>query len=288
MRLSDWVAAAKSYLPDLENPDITMMRLLHALIKPESLDSSRLWYYKNLEQEVSQEAESALLQWIQRAKKGEPLDYILGSCHFFNHRWLVTPDVLIPRSDTELLVLVAEAYIQSKNHELSIVELGVGSGAVILSLADLFKKQHQWLGTDICAKALAVAQANAKQLTNSQVQWHQGSWFDGLQRQFDVIISNPPYIAKGDLWLEESVQQYEPALALFSEQEGFADLGQLIQIAPRFLNHQGFLVLEHGFMQADGVRDRLEEVGFYDIFTHHDLGGRPRVTSACWAGRSVC
>lgn len=221
---------------------------------------------------------------IERRAAGEPVAYILGFRDFWTLRLAVNPSVLVPRPETELLVERALALApQSPRGRFRVADLGTGSGAIALALAS---ERPGWsiTATDISEQALNTARANAARLSLSQVEFLQGSWFAPLSgRTFDLIASNPPYIAESDTALQDAALMYEPQTALASGAEGMSSIREIIHQAPHNLEPRGWLVLEHGFDQADAVAHELVVRGFGHVRSHTDLAGHPRVTEAQWA-----
>jgi release factor glutamine methyltransferase len=206
----------------------------------------------------------------------EPVAYLTGRQAFWSLDLRVTPLALIPRSDTELLVELALQLCGEA--KMVVADLGTGTGAVALALA---KERPAWeiYSTDISSSALSVAKENAKRLGIKNVIFSQGDWCDALPKcLFDIIVSNPPYVAAGDVHLAQSVYDYEPHLALFSEENGLRDIRQIILAAFSYLKSGAYLLLEHGFQQAEEVRHLLAEAGYIDIKTTSDFAGLDRVT----------
>lgn len=211
--------------------------------------------------------------------EGTPLAYILGYRYFYGLKLRVTPEVLIPRSDTE--TLVEEALKRSFTTAL---DLGTGSGAVILAIK-ASRPQSVCTACDISEGALKVAEFNAKSL-GLEVSFILSSWFKAIElhsSRFDLIVSNPPYIEQGDPHLTRTSLPYEPSIALTSGKDGLDDIRRIVSEAPLHLNHGGALMLEHGFDQGERVREILRESGFDGIKTVRDLGGNERVTSGEWS-----
>lgn len=214
-----------------------------------------------------------LNSYLQQREQGIPLAYILGERAFWSLNLTVTPEVLIPRPDTECVVEKVLALGQGKNWR--VVDLGTGSGAIALSLA---KEHPEWsvVATDLYPQSLAIAQQNAQKHQISNVNFVQGSWFEPLTGLFDCIVSNPPYIIENDPHLQ--ALSHEPQRALVATEQGLADLRHIVQLSGSFLRNQGYLVLEHGFDQGQAVRDLLQAAGFSQIMTGQDFGGNDRYT----------
>jgi release factor glutamine methyltransferase len=212
-----------------------------------------------------------------RRLSGEPLAYVLGDQHFWTLRLKVNSSVLIPRPDTELVVERALHHL-SANASGQVLELGTGSGAIALSVASE-RPNLQILATDDSTEALAIAHENAELNQINTVRFLRSNWFNDIPTQtFMAVLSNPPYIAEDDTEIESSVKQYEPHMALFSEEQGMAALKHIIEHAPRYLAQNGWLILEHGWQQATKVRELLESKGFSSVASHADLAGHIRVT----------
>lgn len=237
--------------------------------------------YKS-DQQLSEVQEQQFLQALARLQHGEPLAYIIGEQDFWTLTLNVTPATLIPRPDTETLVEQALTFIDS-NHAVSILDLGTGSGAIALSLAKE-RPLSQVVATDFSPAALAVAHSNALKNKISNVSFLQGNWFSalseqGIADQFDLIVSNPPYIDAVDNHLLHLT--HEPITALVAEQNGLADLHHIIQHAATWLKPAGWLLLEHGYDQGQAVRALLLQYGFKQVKTVQDYGGNDRVSMAC-------
>lgn len=222
--------------------------------------------------------------WLARRLDGEPLAYLTGVKEFFGLTLRVTPDTLIPRPDTEVLVAWALERLADRSGASTprVVDLGTGTGAIALAIRSRRPDVTVHM-VDFSVAALAVAQDNARRL-GLPVEGHLGSWYDALvgQSAFDLIVSNPPYVAGDDHHLD--ALKHEPRSALTPEGDGLADLRHLIEEAPPRLRPDGWLLLEHGFDQADAVAAMLRARGFVDVETRRDLGDQPRATGGRWAG----
>jgi release factor glutamine methyltransferase len=218
----------------------------------------------------------AFAQLVQRCQRGEPLAYLLGEREFYGRVFKVSDAVLIPRPETELLVDIALA--AALNDGAHVLDLGTGSGCVALTLA-LERPSWQVTATDVSHDALEVARANAAKLGVDNVAFRMGSWFSVVSGQrFDLIVSNPPYVAAGDSHLQ--ALRFEPPTALVAEGNGLASLQQIIENAPPHLRPGGILALEHGYEQAEAVRGLFAAGGWREIRTQTDFAGLDRVTLA--------
>lgn len=218
---------------------------------------------------------------VARREQGEPIAYLLGHKEFWSLDLLVTPDTLIPRPETELLI--EKILALNLNDNSVIADLGTGSGAIALALAH---EKPNWKihATDVSAKALEIAKHNAERLKISNIFFHQGSWCDALPSEikFDVIVSNPPYIAENDAHLTQGDLRFEPRSALVSAENGLKDISQIVFAAKNHLKSGGFLFIEHGSDQAKKVASILEKAGYTCIGSHRDLSQIDRVTFASW------
>ncbi len=231
-----------------------------------------------------------LRAWTERRASGEPLAYLTGRREFWSLEFAVTPDVLVPRPETELLVErilrhgdeLAKRLTNRPTTPIQVVDLGTGSGIIAITVAH---ERPDWLCTavDVSSKALAIATENAQNLVAGRVTLRQGSWFEPLSDQhFDVIASNPPYVDSEDPVLNGDSLAFEPLLALTAGPDALAALNHLIEQAPRHLATGGWLCLEHGADQGVAVRQRLVARGYAHVVSHRDLAGHERVTEGQW------
>ena len=212
----------------------------------------------------------------KQLQSGTPLAYVLGTQAFWTLELKVTADTLIPRPDTEIVVITI-LEILSKSKALKVIDMGTGTGAIALSLASECPL-WQVTATDFSKGALAVAQENAQTHHLTHIRFLHGSWFDALPESetFDLVVSNPPYIDPDDVHLADLT--HEPITALVAQEQGLSDLKIIINQASGHLNTDGFLVLEHGYDQGQKVRELMLLAGLNDVRTVKDYGGHDRVT----------
>lgn len=245
-----------------------------------ALSQTQAWLMTWPERELTEEQLIRAEDWLARRLQGEPLALLRGEHEFWSLPLTVTADTLIPRADTERLVEVAlDCLAQSEVSSPDILDLGTGSGAIALALAHSLPQAHL-VAVDRSAPALAVAEANGRDLGLS-VQWILSDWFSALgSKRFHLIVSNPPYLAEDDLHLPHL--QHEPRSALVAESNGMADLWRLVTLAPAHLEDHGWLLLEHGATQAEAVREALQQRGFEQVQSWQDLAGQDRVSGGQW------
>lgn len=234
------------------------------------------------ETELDAQTLEKLTALLTRRATGEPMAYILGEVDFWTLNLEVSPDTLIPRPDTEILVEQALNRLPLKD-PVMILDLGTGTGAIALSLADELKKRGQnsrVLGVDLIPNAVALAQRNALRNQLPQVEFRQSSWFENVTEKFDLIVTNPPYIDSQDIHLTQGDVRFEPLTALVSEEEGYQDLRHIIEHAPDYLNSAGWLLLEHGWQQGEKVRSFFDNNLWEMVATVKDYGDNERVTLA--------
>ena len=201
---------------------------------------------------------------IQEIKNKRPIQYIIGEWNFYEGTYFVNKDVLIPRPETEMLV----DHIKNNFSNLeNVLDLGTGSGCIAIEISKLFESATI-LGSDVCEKALKVAKKNNNQ-SNNKVNFIKSNWFSDIEGQFDLIVSNPPYIPESTK-LEASTL-FEPKVALFSEETGLKDLKKIISEAINYLKINGALILEHGMGQSSELSSYMKKIGYKNIGTLNDL-----------------
>jgi release factor glutamine methyltransferase len=243
--------------------------------------TSRTWLIAHDQAMLDAEVATRWAQILERRAGGEPLAYLLGHKEFRGLLLDVTPAALIPRPETEMLVDWADALLCGGDRR-DVADLGTGSGAIALAVKQAHP-QIRVVATDASPAALAVAQGNAERLSLS-VEFIGASWWHGLEgRHFDLVLANPPYIRADDPALD--ALRHEPRAALTPGGNGLGALATIIAGAAAHLNADGWLVLEHGFDQAEPVRALLREAGFEDIETRRDLAGHARTTGGRRAAR---
>ena len=269
-----------SLLRSAELPDSPTARLDAELLLAAALGKPRSFLHTWPERIVSTEAALAFAGYLQRRRTGEPVAYILGQQGFWKLDLEVAPHTLIPRPDTEMLVEAALELVPAFA-PAQVLDLGTGTGAIGLALAN---DRQQWKITavDRVTEAVALAERNRQRLQLDNAEVLNSHWFSALEgRQFDLIISNPPYIAETDPHLSMGDVRFEPGSALTSGPDGLDDLRTIISEAPAYLSPGGWLLLEHGYDQGPAVRELLIRHGFERIQTRRDLGEHERITFGC-------
>jgi release factor glutamine methyltransferase len=273
-------ASLRSLLSDSALPQ-NEAKILLAFVIEKHYQLPRSALLSRDEMELSLEA---LEQWRNLESKrlsGEPIAYLVGKRGFHDIELYVAPGVLIPRPETEILVEIALREIQTLNRPANILDLGTGSGAIALAIAHS-APQTIVTATDQSLEALAIAKMNAEQLGFSdRVQFAQGSWYEALKEAipFDVILSNPPYIAAGDSHLSEGDLRFEPASALTDGASGLSCLEAIILQVHPYLKPGGLVAVEHGFDQSDAVVNLMKAAQLQEIQVYKDLAGHCRVVS---------
>ncbi len=251
-------------------------RLETQMLAARALNVDRTWLIAHDRDEISAPQLAALESLVCRREHGEPVAYILGEREFYGRRFTVTPDVLIPRPETELLVEAALARL-ALSPSARLLDLGTGSGCLAVTLALECPACTVW-AVDKSPAALAVAQGNALHWM-AKVQFMESDWFDNLADEtFDLIVSNPPYVASVAPELNSGDVRFEPQSALTAGVSGLDDLQRIAAEAPRHLRPGGWLMMEHGWDQGVACRELLHTQGFFHVETLQDLAGHDRVT----------
>ena len=290
MNYKEWLAQAIADLAQknpTENSKIDGLVLLqHATGK------SRTQILAFDDTEIDEKVRLKLTALLDRRLKGEPIAYILGEKEFWSLPLNVSKSTLIPRPDTEILVekalQIALDKLQENPLHFRILDLGTGTGAISLALASelssICQKQQislEIIGVDLVPDVVALAQSNAER-NKLNVQFLQSSWLENITGQFDLIVSNPPYIDERDAHLRQGDVRFEPLSALVANDEGYADLRHIIESAPNYLNSNGALLLEHGWQQGEKVRSIFQENHWEMVETVRDYGDNERVTLGFW------
>ncbi|WP_043307162.1 peptide chain release factor N(5)-glutamine methyltransferase [Pseudomonas sp. ML96] len=257
-------------------PDSPTARLDAELLLAAALGKPRSYLRTWPEREPSAEQLAAFAALLERRRSGEPVAYILGHQGFWSLDLEVAPHTLIPRPDTELLVEVALQLAPATPQR--VLDLGTGTGAIALALAS---ERGGWkvTGVDRITEAVELAERNRQRLKLNNAEFRQSSWFDALAgERFGLILSNPPYIAADDRHLGEGDVRFEPMSALVAGADGLDDIRQIVVQAPQHLDAGGWLLLEHGYDQAEAVRALLSATGFAAVESRRDLGGHERIS----------
>ena len=223
--------------------------------------------------------------YVQQRLSGKPIAHILGSREFWGLELSVNPSTLIPRPDTETLVEVVLNHVaensQLADKTLKVLDLGTGTGAIALAIKSEFPN-WQVSAVEFNTDAAKLAEQNSLKL-ELPIQIYQGSWFEPLantKQQFDIIVSNPPYIDKTDPHLSQGDVRFEPLSALVADDKGLADIQHIAEQAVKYLKNDGLIAIEHGFAQAQQVRDILKKLNYQNITTAKDLADQDRITYA--------
>lgn len=270
------MATIESLLDNADLPDSPTPRLDAELLLAAALGKPRSYLRTWPERELEVDQLALFLASLQRRRQGEPVAYILGLQGFWSLELEVAPHTLIPRPDTELLVETALALLPAA--PLTVLDLGTGTGAIALALAS---ERPAWrvTGVDRVEAAVALAERNRQRLQLDNAAFVHSHWFSALSRQrYGLILSNPPYIRADDQHLVQGDVRFEPSSALVAGCDGLDDIRAIIQAAPQHLLSGGWLLLEHGFDQAEAVRGLLAAAGFAEVHSRRDLGGHERIS----------
>ena len=241
------------------------------------MDRDRVWLAAHGDAALTREQALAYDALARRRRNGEPVAYLTGRREFFGLELEVTPDVLIPRPETELLVELALTWLDNEP-SARVLDLGCGSGAVALAIAHA-RPHARVVGADVAPAAVALARRNAERLAIGNAVFIESDWFHRVPREpFALIVANPPYVAAEDAHLGRGDLRFEPAAALASGGDGLDAIRAIVAAAPGYLASGSILALEHGHDQAKAVQTLLRDAGFGDIAFARDLAGIPRVT----------
>ncbi|OOZ17180.1 protein-(glutamine-N5) methyltransferase, release factor-specific [Solemya velum gill symbiont] len=273
MQVKELLQQATARLKEVTDTPALEARLLLAHL----LDKSESWLIAWPEHQPTADQQARFEQLLEQRLQGKPIAHLLSHRSFWTLELKVTPDVLIPRPDTETVIETLLNLFDDQSR-LRILDLGTGTGAIALALASE-RKQWEIHASDISDKALDVARENAAR-HHLDIRFHQGSWFETIpdELRFDLLVSNPPYICENDPHLVQGDVRFEPQLALTSGPDGLNAIRQLVREAPAHLAPGGMLMFEHGYDQAEDVTQLFDSAGFNQIETSLDHGGNQRVT----------
>ena len=290
MNYKEWLAQA---IADLAQKNPTENSKIDALVLLQhATGKSRTQILAFDDTEIDEKVRLKLTALLDRRLKGEPIAYILGEKEFWSLPLNVSKGTLIPRPDTEILVekalQIALDKLQENPPHFRILDLGTGTGAISLALASelssICQKRQislEIIGVDLMSDVVVLAQSNAER-NKLNVQFLQSRWFENITGQFDLIVSNPPYIDAQDEHLGQGDVRFEPLSALVANDAGYADLRHIIESAPNYLNSNGVLLLEHGWQQGEKVRSIFQENHWEMVETVRDYGDNERVTLGFW------
>ncbi len=248
--------------------------VLLAFVLAKNRSYLRAWNDKKLDVPIISHFESLISQRLD----GVPIAYLTGTREFWSREFIVSPDVLIPRPDTELLIELCLAQIP-EDSPFKILDLGTGSGAIVVTLA-AERPNAKVFAVDASFAALEIAQKNAHFHECQNVEFILSDWFSAVPEiEFDLIVSNPPYISAEDEHLSQGDVRFEPKTALIAAENGLRDIKVIATEAKNYLKPHGQLWFEHGYNQAEDVQHILTELNYFEVQTYHDLAGQPRVTT---------
>lgn len=241
------------------------------------LDKDRAYLRAWPDKELSEGQLSAYRTLVSQRQSGQPVAYLIGFREFWSRDFMVTPDVLIPRPETELLIELSLSVLPSEKKR-TIIDLGTGSGIIAVTLGKE-RPNAKIVATDISPAALQVAINNARRLNATHIQFYLSNWFENIaDGKFDLIVSNPPYIAENDGHLHIGDLRFEPKTALAAAQQGLNDIRIISETAISRLEPEGYLIIEHGYNQKEEINNLFHSLGYRNIQSHTDLSGQPRVT----------
>jgi len=245
------------------------------------LECDRAYLYTWPEKKPGQNQLDRFQALLQRRLQGEPVAYLIGQRSFWDFKLSVSSATLIPRPETELLVEQALIHIPENSHG-RVLDLGTGTGAIALAIAHE-RPACQVIAVERSESARLMAEKNISQYSQGNVQLQAGDWFSALEQQtFDVIVSNPPYIAEQDPHLQQGDVCHEPRTALSAGIDGLDDIRHIIAQAGSYLGPNGWLLIEHGYDQAEAVKHLFLKHGFTEVSHANDLSGHPRISSGCY------
>ncbi|QJC37221.1 peptide chain release factor N(5)-glutamine methyltransferase [Enterobacteriaceae endosymbiont of Donacia thalassina] len=272
MIINQWLKYASNFL---KKNNILTYQLESVVLLSFVLKKSKSWIYGFDETKINYKQFKILQKFLKRRIKGEPIAYLLGFCEFWSLKINVSPYVLIPRKDTEILV---DIVLKKINFNIKkILDLGTGSGAISLAIASKYNFLNI-TAIDISQKIINLAKYNAKKLCINNINFLVSNWFNKLKNnKFDIIISNPPYISYYEYSLLKKKLKFEPIKSLRSLNNGLADLNHIISKSKKYLNNYGWLILEHGYKQEYFLKKIFKIKKFKNVTQYCDIQGYYRV-----------
>lgn len=253
-----------------------------SLLLTHAIGKTKEFLIAHSDEQLSDASFQLYQDYLSRRAEGEPTAYIQQQKEFWSLPLTVSAGVLIPRPETELLIEIVLELLTGKDRA-NILDLGTGSGCIALALAK--EKPHATItACDNSSTCIDIAKINAEHLAIDNVNFITSNWFKSVETDnFDIIVSNPPYISNDDKDIEHEVQKYEPESALFSTNQGLEDLFHIIEYAPNYLSSNGTLLVEHGYKQGNDVRIQFKKYNYNNIHTSHDMQQHERVTQGTTA-----
>jgi len=282
--MTDIRAILSGAIAQLEEAGVDTPRLDAELLLAQLLEQKRAWLWTHPTEQIAPGVEQEFVRLLARRRRREPLPYLLGSWEFYGRSFTVTPDVLIPRPETELLVELVLVWAR-KQHASRIADIGAGSGVIAITLAAEMPSLHI-TAVDLSAPALEIARSNARQLgVAARITFLEGNLLQPLRAAacfpLDAIVANLPYIAEEDYpALMPEVRDYEPRAALLAREGGTALIRELIEECAELLRPRGLLAVEVGMGQAEHIASLFTSNGWDNVQIHNDYGGIPRHVTA--------
>lgn len=277
MNVAEQAGKNRQTVAELLSVDLPMARADAEYLLAHALQTTRAWLYTHATDAVDEQVAQRYRRLLARRQAGEPVAYLTGWRGFWTLELQVTPATLVPRPETELLVELALARLPPETAG-RVADLGTGSGAIALAIAKE-RPRCRVVATDASPQALDVARGNAVRNRIANIAFRLGDWYAPLAGEaFDLIASNPPYIAEGDPHLQRGDLRFEPTAALVSGADGLEAIRTIVDGAAAHLHPGGWLLLEHGLDQGAAVRGVLQAAGFHEVVTERDLEARERVS----------